>query len=139
VVGTFALLASAWTFQFSLPASLAWDSGATTQAQQALAQLKSEPKGLDGVPQKPCRDITLGEVGPLKAPYRECAALTGRGGYFVTFVLVASNIRGIEYTDLGSGSFADECARHLVGQWWMFSSDEGTGACPFGYEFHGGG
>jgi hypothetical protein len=51
--------------------------------------------------------------------------------------------RGLVYTDRPSASFADECARRLVGDWWMFASSTDSngdpGSCYFGYRFAGGG
>jgi hypothetical protein len=139
LVVTFTLVASVWTYEFALPASLAWDSGATRQAQETLLQLSHDPKGQDGVPSAPCTDVSSGSVGALIAPYRECAAYTNEG-HFVTYDSVKDPGRGLGYTDVGAATFPDECSRHLVGEWWMYVEDgSGMGTCPIGYHFQGGG
>jgi hypothetical protein len=139
VVGTFAVAASSWTFEFSIPASLAWDSSATAKAQLTLSQLSHAPRGPLGAPTTPCTDVAFGDVGPLQAPYRECAVSTNEG-HFVTYDSLTTPGRGLGYTDAGAATFPDECSRHLVGEWWMFVEDRsGLGNCPIGYQFHGGG
>jgi hypothetical protein len=132
--------ATIWTFWFSLPTSIAWDSAATLQAKQALNQVELGPKNAFGVPAAPCVDVANGHIGPLLAPYRECAVSTYEG-HFVVFTAVGSRLaRGLGFSDIGAGAFPDECVRHLAGEWWMFVSDSsGIGDCPIGYTFHGGG
>lgn len=131
--------ASVWTFAFSLPASVAWDSNATSQAQTALQELASSPRNQYGVPLRPCSTTITGSVGPIGAPYRECAVSTPEG-HFVIFTPAGQTGRGLGYTDTGAATFPDECSRHLTGEWWMFTRDSsGTGGCPVGYQFHGGG
>jgi hypothetical protein len=110
IVGVFTIAASIWTFGFSLPASLAWDRGATQAAQLMLAQVgKTATHGV--APLQPCTDVTHGSIGSLQAPYSQCPEYTPEG-HFVY--------------------------RHLVGQWWMFVGDAASGSCPIGYQFHGG-
>lgn len=63
-------------------------------------------------------------------------------GHAVTFVASSPNApSGLVYTDRPSAFFADECERHLVGKWWMFTSSTDSngdpGTCYFGYRFHG--
>jgi hypothetical protein len=131
------VLACVWTFQFSLPAHLEWNSGATNQAQQTLVHLSRLPRGPDGARSEPCTMVSTGSIGPLSAPYKECAEYTF-AGHFVTYDSVQSPEHGLGYTDVGAATFQDECSRHLVGEWWMYSPEEnGVGACPFGYHFHG--
>jgi hypothetical protein len=132
-------LAIVWTWALALPVQMAWDGGATGQAQAALQRVEDGPK-VRGVPRWPCVDVTTGHVGPLAAPYRECAVATSEG-HFVTFTVAGSKpVRGIGYTDIGAATFEDECYRHLTGRWWMFVADaSGIGNCPIGYRFHGGG
>jgi hypothetical protein len=138
VVGV-TVLASVWTFSFSLPASVAWDSNATSQAQTALQQLASSPRNQYGVPLRPCSTRTTGSVGPIGAPYRQCSVSTPEG-HFVIFTAGGLTGRGLGYTDVGAATFPDQCSRHLTGEWWMFTRDSsGTSGCPIGYQFHGGG
>jgi hypothetical protein len=136
-VAVFTLLASFWTFVFALPASLEWDSGATHAAQLTLTHVALKAK--NGVaPLQPCDVVTHGSVGSLRAPYRECAIYTPEG-HFVTYASMSTSHQGLAYTDRGAATFEDQCSRHLVGKWWMFTPDEGgTGSCPLGYDFHGG-
>ncbi len=133
-------LAAVWTFAFSLPASLAWNAGAAAQAHEALTRLVTSPKGAAGVPLRPCWTVTSGSVGKLPAPYRVCA-VSSPEGHIVTFSTLGRPWRGLGFTDRdAAASFPDECARHLVGKWWMFISDPGgTGTCPIGYRFSGAG
>jgi hypothetical protein len=136
------VIAAGWTFQFSLPASMAWNSGATVQAKTVLAHLDALAQGHRGVaPLQPCVTHITGSVGPLDAPYRTCGIWTPEG-HFVTFTVgTPANARGLGYTNAGSATFPDECERHLVGDWWMFtnSNDPGDpGMCPIGYHFQGG-
>ena len=141
-VGVVAVLASVWTFSFSLPASLAWDSGATAQAQAALASLQPSARAHGGVaPLQPCTFHGTGRIGPLDAPYLECAIWTPEG-HFVTFKASGSGpARGIGFTDAGARTFPDACTRHLFGEWWMFTESADTdgdpGSCPIGYQFQG--
>jgi hypothetical protein len=138
VVGVTAV-AAVWTFAFSLPAALAWDPGATTQARAALAQLAGGPRDRYGVPLHPCATVSAGQVGPMAAPYRHCAVSTPEG-HFVLFTTVGRPRQGLGYTDVGPATFPDECSRHLTGAWWMFTAPHGgTGWCPVGYRFDGGG
>jgi len=132
-------LAVVWTWALALPVQMAWDGGVTAQARAALQRVEDGPK-VRGVPLVPCVDVTTGRVGPLAAPYRECAVATSEG-HFVTFTVAGSDpVRGIGYTDIGAATFEDECYRHLAGRWWMFVGDaSGIGNCPVGYRFHGGG
>jgi len=133
------VLASVWTFSFSLPASMAWDSNATSQAQTALQQLASAPRNQYGVPLRPCSTMVTGSIGPIGAPYRQCPVSTPEG-HFVIFTTAGLTGRGLGYTDVGAATFPDECSRHLTGEWWMFTQDSsGAGGCPIGYQFHGGG
>jgi hypothetical protein len=137
VVG-FTIAAAVWTYQFAIPASVAWDGNAVPQAQRALARANAI-----GNPLQQCWTIREGSIGPIDAPYTECAT-SDPGFHIVTFVSgpveTGPDVRGgLAYTDRGAGSFADECSRHLIGQWWTFTRDDGTGGCPVGYRFHGGG
>jgi multisubunit Na+/H+ antiporter MnhB subunit len=142
-VGVVTVLASAWTFEFALPAAVEW-SGATAQAQNALSALQHSPQNRNGtVPPHPCVLYASGSIGPLAAPYRQCTIWTPVG-HLVTFVASGPGATGgLVYTDRPSSSFADQCARHLIGDWWMFapSSDAGgdPGSCYIGYTFRGGG
>jgi hypothetical protein len=125
--------ASVWTFAFSLPTSLAWDSGATVQVQRAVALTNAGPKR-NGIPQQPCTNILTGHIGALGAPYSVCVDSPS----LVTFTSMTRPFRGYSYTDQGA-AFPDECSKHLFGKWWMFVADvSGIGDCPIGYQFHGG-
>jgi hypothetical protein len=103
-------------------------------------QLKSAPKDSGGVPLHPCSVVTSGSIGPLPAPYRQCAISTSEG-QIVRFTATGDmSGHGLAYTDVGATTFEDECSRHLVGKWWMFDGNSNqTGTCPFGYQFRGGG
>ena len=136
-------LACLWTFEFAIPASIEW-SDATAQAQAIFSHLQHSPENVHGtVPPQPCSTHAIGSVGPLSAPYTECAIWTPVG-HAVAFSAGSSNgPRGLVFTNRPSAFFADECARHLVGMWWMFApstvSNGDPGSCYFGYQFHGGG
>jgi hypothetical protein len=136
------VLACLWTFEFALPVALEW-SAATAQAQEAFSRLQHSPQNVHGtVPPQPCIVHASGSVGPLPAPYEECAVWTPEG-HAVTFVATSPSVSGgLVYTDRPSAFLADQCERHLVGKWWMFapSSDSNgdPGSCSFGYRFHGG-
>jgi hypothetical protein len=132
------VVASVWTFEFSMPAKVAWGSSATAQAQAVLLPLATAPRNSFGVVPEQCSMHLTGSVGPLAAPYRECALSTPEGS-LVRFTATRGPIRGLGYTDLGGATFPDECSRHLTGQWWMFTgTTSGTGDCPIGYQFNGG-
>ncbi len=136
----FTVAASLWTYQFSIPASIAWDSHATQLAQQTLAQVNAEPL-VNGVPPGRCWTVVNGSVGDIQAPYQMCGTSTPEG-HFVTFSAVDAGPKGggLGYTDRGAATFPDACSTHLFGKWWMFSNNtDGMGSCPVGYTFHGGG
>ena len=137
VVGVLTLVAAAWTLEFALPASLAWQSSATHQAETLLTRIRDEPGYAHGVaPLQPCTEVKTGSIGPLPAPYSECAVWTSEG-HFVSFDAPRG---GLTYTNVGAITFEDQCYRHLVGRWWMDAPESsGVGACPFGYRFRGGG
>jgi hypothetical protein len=138
VVG-FTISASVWTYMFAVPASVAWDGNAVPQAQRALARVNAI-----GDPVRHCWAVQDGSVGSIEGPYTECAT-SNPDEAVVTFAsgsdVTGSDFRGgLAYTDRGAATFAGECSRHLVGQWWMFTRDsDGMGSCPVGYQFHGGG
>jgi len=137
----FAGLTSVWTLEWSLPAQMAWDRSATTQAQKALRQVQHGPKNALGVSLHPCRIIQTGSIGPVSAPYRQCATSTFAGS-LVFFSPIGTTGQGLAYTNIGSATFEDQCYRHLFGAWWAFNggdlSNPGS-PCSFGYSFHGGG
>ena len=136
---TITVIASVWTLEFSMPASLAWDSGANAQAVSALEHVRSSPRGKYGVPLHPCSRYATGGVGRIDAPYGECAVSTAEGN-IETFTASDGSQGGLGYTDIGAAAFEDECARHLVGSWWTFTPQpDGTGGCPIGYRYSGGG
>ncbi len=138
-VAVFTVLAAVWTFEFSLPVAMAWDTGATPAAERFLLQVEHGARHANGVPLRPCTTVPTGSIGPLAAPYQECGASSPEG-HFVTYTAVApGQTHGLGYTDIGAATFADECSRHLTGRWWMYVQDtSGIGNCPFGYRFHGG-
>jgi hypothetical protein len=137
-IAVITVTASVWTFAFSLPTAMILDSGATSQAEAALAQLASSPRGRYGIPLRPCVTEEVGSVGPVSAPYSRCAVSTPEG-HVVLFTAVGHN-GGVGFTDRFAATFLDECTRHLAGKWWMFTVEtKGTaGGCPIGYQFHGG-
>ncbi len=136
------VFACLWTFEFALPASIEW-SDATAQAQAIWSRLEHSPENVHGtVPVQPCIVHSTGSVGPLPAPYKECAYWTPMG-HAVSFIASGANSSGgLVYTDRSSSFFADECERHLIGSWWVFApstdSNGNPGSCPIGYRFHGG-
>jgi hypothetical protein len=135
------VLASVWTLEFSLPVAL-WLSNATSQAQAALAPLRSAALDHQGVaPSRGCSSHTAGSIGPLNAPYEECPIWTPEG-HFVTFAPVGLQGGGLGYTNAGASTFPDKCVRQLTGPWWMFTNadlDNPASPCHFGYTFQGGG
>lgn len=137
------VLAAVWTFEFALPTAIEW-SDATVQAQNALSLIQHSPQNHNGtVPPQPCVVHTTGSVGPLSAPYKECAIWTPVG-HLVSFIAASPSAQGgLVYTNRPSTSFQDECVRHLVGAWWMFApstnANGNPGSCYFGYRFSGGG
>jgi hypothetical protein len=142
-VGAVTILATVWTWEFALPASIAW-SDATSQAQQALATAEHGPKNSLGAPSHPCRMVTTGSIGPLTAPFEVCVLLPFPRSSAVMFSAVGTagqaSRRGIGYViGASAGWFPDECSRHLEGPWWEFTaSNDGLGDCPTGYDYHGG-
>lgn len=132
--------ASVWTFEFALPARMAWDASAPSQAQQALRQAQRGPVNA------PCRVLRAGSIGPLGAPYNECP-VTYASGFgsrvnIVRFTRLGTTTQGVAYTNIGPATFDDECYRHLAGDWWAFNGGDlsnPSDPCPFGYAFHGGG
>lgn len=141
-VAVVTVLACLWTFEFALPAALEWSS-ATVQAQNTFNRLHHSSQMRHGtLPPQPCIVHDSGSVGPLTAPYKECAIWTPEG-HALTFVSGSKrNSGGLVYTDRPSAFFADECDRHLIGNWWMFApstvSNGDPGSCSYGYQFHGG-
>jgi hypothetical protein len=131
-------LAAVWTFEFSLPVAMAWDTGATPSAQRTLLQAQHAPINAGGVPYLPCSTVETGSIGPLPAPYRVCAISSPEGHFVIYTAVGTSPVRGVAYTDVGAATFPDECSRHLVGPWWMFVGGASGSGCPFGYRFHGG-
>jgi hypothetical protein len=131
VVG-FTIAASVWTYQFAIPASVAWDGNAVPQARLALARV-------GGSLQPHCSTIRDGSIGSIQPPYIECATSNPRA-HFVIYRAGPDSKGGLGYTDRGAATFPDECSRHLIGPWWMFTRDtDGMGSCPVGYRFQGGG
>lgn len=136
------VLACLWTFEFALPAAIDW-SNATAQAQDTFNRLQHSAQNSHGtLPPQPCTVHDSGAVGPLTAPYKECDIWTPVG-HALTFFSTGPSARGnLIYTDRPSVFFADECERHLIGNWWMTAPSTGStgapGLCYFGYRFHGG-
>jgi hypothetical protein len=141
-VAVVTVLAIVWTFEFALPAAIEW-SNATAQAQEALNLLQHSSQKHDGtVRPQPCIVHATGSVGPLPAPYEECAIWTPVGQW-VNFYPSNPDVHGgLVYTDNPSTSFADQCTRHLVGKWWMIApstdSNGDPGSCFIGYRYVGG-
>lgn len=137
------VLACLWTFEFALPTAIEW-SNATEHAQDTFNKLHHSSQNSHGtLPPQPCILHDSGAVGPLSAPYKECAIWSPEG-HALTFVSSSpSNSGGLVHTDRPSAFFADECERHLTGNWWMFApstvSNGDPGSCYYGYQFHGGG
>jgi hypothetical protein len=132
------VLAAVWTFEFSLPVAMALDGNATPAAERALLQVQHGPLSPRGLPLHPCTTVETGSIGPLEAPYQECALSNPEIQVVRYSVTSAGGVRGLVYTDIGAAAFPDQCFRHLVGQWWMFVGDASAIGCPWGYTFHGG-
>ncbi|HLX88453.1 MAG TPA: hypothetical protein VKR22_08385 [Acidimicrobiales bacterium] len=142
-------LTGIWTFELSLPFQMAWaSSSSSSQVKQILGNLERGPKNVDGVPLDPCQVVRTGSIGPLSAPFDQCATSTYVGAFgskrvnFVLFTLVGVRTQGLAYTNIGPATFEDECYRHLVGDWWAFNGGDPAnpaGPCSLGYSFHGGG
>ena len=66
-VGTVLLGVAAvwWTWAFAMPAAMRWDASATPRALAAL-------RGI-GDDKSVCRNVMTGAIGPLRAPFRQCA------------------------------------------------------------------
>ena len=113
-------IAATWfTYAFSWPVQMSRDSGATPNAEAALV----------GVPPNTsrCTIITTGAVGPLRAPYRRCATNSPHPGSVVFYYAqtdpgtgIAS---GIVFNEGPVNDLSDQCVRHLVGEWYAFTSD----------------
>jgi hypothetical protein len=137
------VLACLWTFEFALPAAIEW-SNATAQAQDTFNSLQHASQDSHGnLLSQPCIVHDSGSVGPLAAPYKECAIWTTEGHALIFESSGPSSSDVLVYTDRPSAFFADECERHLIGNWWMSASstvsDGDPGTCYYGYQFHGGG
>jgi hypothetical protein len=133
-VGTVALSIAAvwWTWAFALPAALQWDTSATPRAQTAL-------RGI-GDDKSVCTNVLSGSIGPLAAPYQQCA-INGPPGSTVEYLVLSgdrplSPYRGLIFSEAPESTFSDECTRHLVGDWYAFSGDP---AGLIGYSCRGGG
>lgn len=139
VVLIFTLFASVWTYQYSLPAQMAWDSTATARAKAILFGMNHGNLNAT-VPPRPCTEVTTGSIGPLQAPYEECATSTAEG-HFVTFYRDGDPEKGISYTDRATETLLDVCYKHLVGFWYMFTRadlSDPESPCGVGYDFNGG-
>ena len=140
------VLAAAWTFFCALPVTLILDTHATDQARAALAEALSQQDAHGVAAVRPCTVHLTRSVGPLTAPYHECTTWSPLA-HDVTFEAWGPGRSGglayIASVRPGVTTLADQCVRHLVGNWWMYGnpSDAGgdPGQCPVGYRFEGGG
>ena len=118
---TFGFAAVWWTYAFAMPASMAWDAAATSQAHHALI----------GVPvdKSQCIAITNGSIGPLRAPYNRCATNAPQPGSVVYYYVMsgprteADPYRGLVFNEGPASGLSDECVRHLTGDWYAFTAD----------------
>ena len=99
---------------------MALDSHGTSQA---LAALKAVPLN-----KSQCVNITTGAIGPLKAPYQRCATNTQYQGSVVFYYALAGNAvvtltSGLMFNEGPVSDASDQCVRHLVGDWYAFTSD----------------
>lgn len=119
-----------WTYFGVLPVSVAFDSSGAKIARLEVA------RGAQG-----CQLIEQGSVGLLRAPYKICTDVIP-GASRVEFA-TPDLYRGYAYVTgrYGGSWFPDQCARHVVGNWWAFFNDAAStvNGCPFGYSAHGGG
>lgn len=109
-----------WAYAFSWPAAMALDSHATSQA---LAALTVVP-----VNDTQCVNIMTGAIGPLKAPYQRCTTNSPHPGSVVFYDAlvggaVASPASGLVFNEGPVSDLSDQCVRHLVGDWYAFTSD----------------
>jgi hypothetical protein len=110
-----------WTYAFAMPAALAWDTSATSQAQHAVI----------GVPVDTtrCTAVLTGSIGPLRAPFNRCATSAPRSGSVVYYYAMsgprtdADPYRGLVFTGGSASGLFDECVRHLTGDWYAFTAD----------------
>jgi hypothetical protein len=92
-------------------------------------------------PSHSCSDVRSGAVGPLRAPYKVCAISTAEGHIVLYIAMSGSTMHGISFTDRGSGTFLDQCYKHLTGQWWAWQAanlNEPASPCTGAWHFHGG-
>jgi hypothetical protein len=127
------LLATWWSWAFAMPAAMSWDTHATPRALEAL-------KGI-GVERSVCVIVTTGSIGPLHAPYQQCA-INGQPGSQIQFTARSgggksdvSPARGLIFTETAANTLSDLCTRHLVGDWYAFTADPSGKA---GYSCRGG-
>ncbi len=128
------LLATWWAWAFAMPAAMSWDTHATPRAFEAL-------KGI-GVERSVCVIVTRGSIGPLHAPYQQCA-INGRPGSQVQFTARSEGAksdvspdRGLIFTEAATNTLSGLCTRHLVGDWYAFTADPSGKAgytCRFGF------
>jgi hypothetical protein len=113
------ILVSIWTFQFSIAMQIQF-SNATAQATAAISSSRGVPA---------CSMHVRGSVGPLSAPYRECAS-----GQTVTFTRAGTTQGGgLVYASNGLTGLQDACVFPLVNGWTMFAAN--VTSCPQGYDF----
>ena len=108
VVGV-TVLASVWTFSFSLPASVGWTPTPHRRRRQPSSS-SLPPLGTNmAFPSDHVRRGPLGVVGPIGAPYWQCSVSTPEG-HFVIFTAGGLTGRGLGYTDVGAATFPDQCS-----------------------------
>ena len=117
-------------------------STATKTAQGILRDLNHGDLNMT-VPTTRCSTVMSGNIGSLKAPYRECPVSTAEG-HFVTFYSTTDPGTGLTYTDRGADTFLDQCYAHIRGAWfvWMKANLGNPArpcpACPGDWRFQGG-
>lgn len=104
-----------WAWAFAMPAAMAWDSHATTDAQSALRGLPPD--------KSVCVQFDHGSIGPLSAPYTRCAIIGPPAPTVEYSATAADPGRGLFFVDGRAGDVAGFSTRHLVGGWYAYTQD----------------
>lgn len=116
--------------------SLGPNSPATEVSKTILFEINNR-EGLAVFPG--CRLVRSGDIGPLRAPYKECPVVT-KSGEYVNYVPLNSPIGyELSYTTHASLDFEDHCVQHLTGNWWASQRSnllDPAAPCPSGWHFN---
>ncbi len=136
------IVMSVWAYGFPLKVAMAIQQPRADLAAEGYLHSLNHGNLQMNVPSTPCRVVNTGHIGPLEAPYQECAFSTAEG-HFINFTSAKPGTKGrLTYTDVELKTFADMCYRHLVGRWYTSTLphlEQPGYPCPMGYSFHGSG